>query len=117
MLLLESEALTKWCPLSRVLLPVHQSGNRISTFHKERASTPGDKEHYAQQERDCLCIASRCMFWRETTRPVALNRHAAQLGLGVVAHQMPRDAHGNVVTRETVGYCGAAPLQARSDVI
>ena len=70
MTLTESEARTKWCPFARVLLPVHQSGNRISTFHKANAESERDKEHYAQQERDCCCIASDCMAWRWQGRPV-----------------------------------------------
>lgn len=59
----ESEAKTKWCPLVRVLLPIHQAGNRISTFHLT-LSDKRDREHYEQQKNDCLCIASACMFCR-----------------------------------------------------
>lgn len=70
-MLTESEAKTKWCPLSRVLLPVNQSGNRVSTFHKMWATTQGDVEYYAQQEADCRCIASSCMFWRWSSFAIA----------------------------------------------
>lgn len=70
----EEQAQQKWCPFARVLLPVHQAGNRISTFHKALAAKSGssDVEHYAQQEADCNCLGSRCMAWRFVGyRPVA----------------------------------------------
>jgi hypothetical protein len=62
----ESEARKKWCPFARVLLPVNQAGNRISTFHLQLAkkSDPRDHEYYLQQEADCNCLGSRCMAWR-----------------------------------------------------
>lgn len=70
MIVTEADAAQRWCPFARVLLPVHQAGNRISTFHKECAQReanrggPNDLKHYEQQERDCNCIGSRCMAWR-----------------------------------------------------
>ena len=106
MLLLESEALTKWCPLARTL---KGWGEGVAAANRDFDGTVTDSHK---------CIASRCMFWRETTRPVSAVNHALGSGLGGPApRQLPRDAHGHVITRETVGYCGAAPLQARSDVI
>lgn len=63
----EEQAKQKWCPFSRVLLPVNQSGNRISTFHLNMVRKSGDErdiQHYEQQQRDCNCIASGCMAWR-----------------------------------------------------
>ena len=58
------------------------------------------------------------MFWRETTRPVKLDPRdvPAGLGLGYAPRQLQRDAHGFVITREKVGYCGAAPFK-RSNAI
>lgn len=70
MIVTEEQAKEKWCPFARVLLPVHQVGNRISTFHMEvaRKSDPRDFEHYQRQVADCNCIGSRCMAWRFTSR-------------------------------------------------
>ena len=59
----EAEAMKKWCPFARVLLPVNQSGNRVSTFHK-RIAGESDRKHYEEQEADCKCLASGCMAWR-----------------------------------------------------
>lgn len=66
-MLTEEQAKLRWCPFSRVLLPVNQSGNRISTFHLEAVRKSGDTRdiaHYEQQQADCRCIASHCMSWR-----------------------------------------------------
>jgi hypothetical protein len=62
----EEEATQKWCPFARVLLPVNQAGNRVSTFHMQLAEKSGssDAEHYRRQVADCNCIGSRCMAWR-----------------------------------------------------
>lgn len=59
----EAEAKTKWCPMARVLLPVNQAGNRISTFHLT-LSDPRDREHYEKQRADCNCLGSGCAAWR-----------------------------------------------------
>jgi hypothetical protein len=63
----ETEATKLWCPFARVLLPINQSGNRISTFHLEMVRKSGnarDLAHYEQQLADCNCIGSKCMGWR-----------------------------------------------------
>lgn len=69
----EKEAKTKWCPFARVLLPVHQSGNRIGTFHK-RIADDVDRKHYEEQEADCTCIGSGCMAWRWEGNPICYVR-------------------------------------------
>jgi hypothetical protein len=90
-ILTETEAAKRWCPFARVSMPSNAAGNRVSSFHKSIASTAGDRDHYAQQEADCNCIASRCMAWRAH---------------GIAAQ---RDATGNL-TGETLptGFCGLA---------
>ena len=70
----EEEARLLWCPFARVSLPGNAAGNRISSFHMKLAANEAartgnsrDIDHYQQQNRDCACIASRCMAWRTQT--------------------------------------------------
>lgn len=68
MSVIETQAAQMWCPFARVLLPIHQAGNRVSTFHMEvaRKGDQRDFEHFQRQVADCNCIGSRCMAWRWT---------------------------------------------------
>lgn len=91
--MIESEAKTKWCPLSRVLLPVHQAGNRVGTFHMQMADER-DRKHFQAQIDDCKCIASACMFWRWSEGDGKRFDRAAH--------------HSNAPLPERSGYCGAA---------
>lgn len=63
MLMTEENAADIWCPQSRVLLPINQAGNRISTFQMKNANER-DKQFYEAQIADCSCIGSRCAMWR-----------------------------------------------------
>lgn len=86
----ESEAKTKWCPLAR-------TGIFQSASHGYGVGVGGvavNRGVYALQdgtspinpERDCKCVASACMFWRE-------NQPAIEA------------AHGRT---DAQGFCGAA---------
>ena len=46
----EEEAKTKWCPHIRFVVNASIIGNRFNTF-------------YAPYNKDCKCIASKCMMW------------------------------------------------------
>lgn len=58
----QEEAKTKWCPMSRVAVPVGLTVNRISTALL-RISDDKDREYFQSQKDNCNCIASDCMMW------------------------------------------------------
>lgn len=93
MIVSEEEAKSKWCPFARVVFPGAQAANRVSSFYKKLASTEGDRDHYAQQEADCRCIASRCAAWRW---------HEWRMKRG------PDDQFLSPPVQEQVGFCGLA---------
>jgi len=57
--MLEIEAKTKWCPLSRV---GEEFGEQIVTFNRDTTdNTPGE---------GTLCLGSGCMMWRVATEGI-----------------------------------------------
>lgn len=71
MIVTEAEALTKWCPETRVAFLGSLVGNRPSTSmidfaDREAARTGDDRDlkYLRQQQADTHCIGSRCMFWQ-----------------------------------------------------
>jgi hypothetical protein len=69
-ILTEAEALTKWCPFSRVAF-MDGNCNRISSerlrFAKAEAERTGDDrdwKYYCAKLPDTHCIGSLCMAWR-----------------------------------------------------
>lgn len=87
-----AEAKTKWCPAARVLLPVNQTGNRISTAMKAMAERSGrhEAEWYAQQEADCRCIGSGCMAWRWQEELFRRRRHPVDRAQASSVQEPPR---------------------------
>ena len=69
----EDEAKTKWCPMARFL-----DGDDIGGANRWRVTT-----HDGLAHKECLCIGSDCMMWREVER---VNKQSSDL--------------------YTVGYCG-----------
>ena len=72
--MLETEAIKRWCPFARVSFPSGNSANRISAAvldgaEREALRTGDNRDwlYYQNQERDCACIGSKCMAWREST--------------------------------------------------
>lgn len=55
----ESDALTKWCPFTRVALSEGLSANRTASM-----GTGG----YADISDETRCLASECMAWRWADR-------------------------------------------------
>ncbi|MBK8019807.1 MAG: hypothetical protein IPK20_26155 [Betaproteobacteria bacterium] len=98
----EKEAKTKWCPFTRVLLPVHQSGNRIGTFHK-RIADDVDRKHYEEQEADCKCIGSGCMAWRWEVALSCRGALAGRVGTGIARS-------GAAAARELSGILAVEPV-------
>lgn len=64
--MIESQALTCWCPFVRLQAP-GQMLNRISTATMDvvnRDPTSSDARYYQQMQKDLNCIGSKCMGWR-----------------------------------------------------
>lgn len=68
----EAEAVTKWCPQSRVAF-MGESGNRVSSerlraaaAESKRTGDSRDLEFYVQRLKDTHCIGSLCMWWKFT---------------------------------------------------
>src|SRR6266403_1574332 len=75
MICTEAEAVTKWCPMTRVSFPGHYA-NRISTAHLQAARAEADRtgndrdwKYYIEQMKDTHCIGSLCMMWRWARYP------------------------------------------------
>ncbi len=70
MICTEAEAVTKWCPMTRVAF-MGSYANRISSERLQAARAEADRtgddrdwKYYIQQMKDTHCIGSLCMMWR-----------------------------------------------------
>ena len=94
----ETEARTKWCPLSRVA-----AADGLGMI---RENKPAHNRAYAIMDdqridiASCNCIASGCMFWR--TQEIV-----------TVPDNQNRDPRGAVVLTRTDGWCGVAGAMSR----
>lgn len=68
----EAEAVTKWCPLTRVSFLSHVA-NRVSSSRLRAAKAEADRtgddrdwKYYCTEVADTNCIGSLCMFWKFT---------------------------------------------------
>lgn len=59
----QKDAKTKWCPMSRVAVPVGQTVNRISTALLS-ITDDSDRKYFEEQQANCNCLASGCMLWQ-----------------------------------------------------
>ena len=101
----EAEAVTKWCPLTRVAFLGNTVANRVSSARLQIAKSEADRtgddcdyKHFAREMADTHCIGSLCMFWKFTGyRPVPSGNDEAHGTCGA-APQFPPEGRELLAT-------------------
>lgn len=91
MLMTEEQAMRKWCPMARVVMPVNQTANRVATSLLKMVDDR-DRDYFTEQAENCKCVASDCAMWRWGGMRYLPGTTATDGGMNDEAH----------------GYCGLA---------